>query len=75
MPDAVVRMDAVAEGHPRQVIVDLALLERLDSVGVQALVTLYKRVTEQGGKLVVVNAHDQPLAVLELLRLHALLEF
>ena len=65
------RIDAVVEASPRHVIVDLAELELLDSAGVHALVTLYKRVTAQGGRVVVVNAHDQPLAVLELFKLNA----
>jgi anti-anti-sigma factor len=68
--DAMWRIDAVVEESPRQVIVDLAQLELLDSAGVHALVTLYKRVTAQGGKVAVVNAHDQPLSVLGLLNLN-----
>jgi len=63
------RIDTVVEARPRQVIIDLAELKLLDSAGVHALVTLYKRVTAQGGKVAVVNAHDQPLAVLDLLKL------
>jgi anti-sigma B factor antagonist len=70
VPDALRRIDAVVEGNPRQVVVDLANLELLDSAGVHALVTLHERVTERGGKVVVVAAHDQPLMVLELLNLH-----
>ena len=65
------QIDAVVEARPRQVIVDLAELELLDSAGVHALVTLYKRVTALGGGVVVVDAHDQPLAVLELFKLNA----
>ena len=62
------KIEAIAEA--RHVIVDLAELELLDSAGVHALVKLYKRVTAQGGKMVVVHAHDQPLAVLALLNLN-----
>ena len=67
--DALPRMDSVAEDS--HVVVDLAALELLDSAGVHALVTLYKRVTAKGGKMVVINAHDQPLAVLGVLNLKA----
>ena len=69
--DAMWRIEAVLEESPRQVIVDLDQLELLDSAGVHALVTLYKRVTAQGGRVAVVNVHDQPLAVLQLLNLNA----
>ena len=69
--DAMRRIEPVVEARPRHLIVDLAELELLDSAGVHALVTLYKRVTAHGGKMVVVNAHDQPLAVLGVLKLKA----
>jgi anti-sigma B factor antagonist len=41
----------------------------IDSSGVGAIVSLFKRVKADGGKVVVVRAHDQPLAVLKLLKL------
>ena len=65
------RFEDAAAGNPRQLVVDFADLDLLDSAGVHALVTLYKRVTAQGGKMVVVHAHDQPLKVLEILKLTA----
>ena len=51
--------------------VDLDELTILDSMGVGAIVSLWKRVKAQGGKVVVVHAHAQPLLVLKLLRLEA----
>jgi anti-sigma B factor antagonist len=65
---ALARINAVVLGNPREVIVDLGDLRLLDSTGVQTLLTLHKRVTAQGGRIAVINAKDQPLAVLELLR-------
>jgi anti-anti-sigma factor len=41
----------------------------LDSSGVGALVSLYKRVRAQGGDVVVTGLRDQPLAIFRLLRL------
>lgn len=67
--EALSEIDAVVETEPTRVVVDLGDLERLDSAGVHALVTLYKRVTRTGGTVVVVNAKAQPLMVLELLKL------
>jgi len=64
-------LDAAVADHPRRVTVDLDELTVLDSLGVGAIVSLWKRVKAQGGKLVVVHAHAQPLLVLKVLRLDA----
>jgi anti-sigma B factor antagonist len=65
-------LDAAVADHPRRVTVDLDELTILDSMGVGAIVSLWKRVKAQGGKVVVVRAHAQPLLVLKLLRLDAI---
>jgi anti-sigma B factor antagonist len=62
-------LDAAVADHPRHVTVDLDEVTLLDSMGVGAIVSLWKRVKAQGGKVVVVHAHAQPLLVLKLLRL------
>ena len=54
---------------PTKVEVDLSALRMLDSSGVGALVSLYKRVRAQGGEVVMVGLRDQPLAIFRLLRL------
>ena len=54
---------------PRRVEIDLSALRMLDSSGVGALVSLYKRVSSQGGTVVIVGLRDQPLAIFRLLRL------
>jgi anti-sigma B factor antagonist len=54
---------------PARVEVDLSALRLLDSSGVGALVSLYKRVRAQGGQVVVSGLRDQPLAIFRLLRL------
>ena len=41
----------------------------LDSSGVGALVSLYKRVRAYGGEVVMIGLRDQPLAIFRLLRL------
>jgi anti-sigma B factor antagonist len=66
-------IDAVVADKPRRVTVDLDLVTLLDSTGVGAIVSLWKRVKAQGGQVVVVRAHDQPLAVLKLLKLDTVL--
>lgn len=64
-------LDAAVADRPQRVTVDLDELTILDSMGVGAIVSLWKRVKAQGGKVVVVRAHAQPLLVLKLLRLDA----
>jgi anti-sigma B factor antagonist len=55
--------------QPARVDVDLSRLRMVDSSGVGALVSLYKRVRAQGGSVVVSGLRDQPLAIFRLLRL------
>jgi anti-sigma B factor antagonist len=62
-------LDAVVAERPQRVTVDLSLVTLLDSTGVGAIVSLFKRIKAQGGQVVVVHAHSQPLAVLKLLKL------
>jgi anti-sigma B factor antagonist len=55
--------------QPSRIDVDLARLRMVDSSGVGALVSLYKRARAQGGSVVVNGLRDQPLAIFRLLRL------
>jgi anti-sigma B factor antagonist len=61
--------DQVVADKPSRVTIDLESLTLIDSSGVGAIVSLFKRVKAGGGKVVVVHAQDQPLAVLKLLKL------
>lgn len=58
----------VADGR-RRVTVDIAGVTMIDSSGVGAIVSLFKRIKAEGGQVLVVGAKDQPLAVLKLLKL------
>jgi anti-sigma B factor antagonist len=62
-------LDAVVADRPRRVTVDFEALTVIDSSGVGAIVSLFKRIKADGGDVVVVHAQEQPLAVLRLLRL------
>lgn len=66
-------MDAVVAECPRRVTVDLDKVPLMDSSGARAIMSLWKRVTAQGGAVAVVHAHDQPLMVLKLLKLDVVL--
>ena len=61
--------DAVVAAQRARVSLDLTKLTLIDSSGVGALVSLYKRVKAQGGQVVVFGVRDQPLSVFKLLKL------
>jgi anti-sigma B factor antagonist len=62
-------LEKLVKGRPALVEVDLSTLRMVDSSGVGALVSLYKRVRAQGGSVVIKGLRDQPLAIFRLLRL------
>lgn len=62
-------LDSLAGQNGRQVVVDMSGLRLIDSSGVGALVSLYKRVRENGGNVRFDGVSDQPLAIFKLLRL------
>lgn len=65
--------DLVAAGSVHSVVVDLSELRMIDSSGVGAIVSLYKRVRAKGGRVSVTGLNGQPLAVIKLLRLDKVL--
>lgn len=66
-------VDRVVAQAPRQVVVDCSDLQLIDSSGVGAIVSLYKRVRAHGGTVVVTGLRDQPLAIFRLLKLDTVL--
>jgi anti-sigma B factor antagonist len=62
-------LEKLVKTRPGVVDVDLSQLRMVDSSGVGALVSLYKRVRAQGGTVVIKGLRDQPLAIFRLLRL------
>jgi anti-sigma B factor antagonist len=62
-------LDRLVETRPKSVEVDLSELRLIDSSGIGALVSLYKRVRQKGGNVVIVGVRDQPLAIFQLLQL------
>ncbi len=67
-------LDRVVEDGRRDVTVDLSQLRLVDSSGVGALVSLYKRVRAGGGQVVFTNVTSQPLVIFKLLRLDIVFE-
>ena len=61
--------DSVVADRKKRVIVDIEAVTMIDSSGVGAIVSLFKRVKAEGGQVLVVGAKDQPLAVFKLLKL------
>jgi anti-sigma B factor antagonist len=62
-------IDALVSEKRRVVTVNLSALRLIDSSGVGAIVSLYKRMRAQGCGVVVKGLRDQPLAIFRLLRL------
>jgi anti-sigma B factor antagonist len=67
--DLRVELEKLVAARPKSVEVDLSRLRMIDSSGVGALVSLYKRVRAQGGSVVIKGIRDQPLAIFQLLKL------
>lgn len=68
-PDIRPIFDAVVADRRRRVTIDIAKVTMIDSSGIGAIVSLFKRVKADGGQVQVVGARDQPLAVFKLLKL------
>lgn len=62
-------IEAVIAEKRLDVTVDLGALRLIDSSGIGALVSLYKRAKDYGGKVRVRGLRDQPLSIFKLLRL------
>ena len=62
-------VDRIGSLRPQRVEVDLSKLRMVDSSGVGAIVSLYKRVRAHEGVVVIMGLRDQPLAIFRLLRL------
>src|SRR5436189_6313585 len=62
-------LDALVDEKKQAVTVDLSELRLIDSSGVGALVSLYKRVRANGGEVRFVGVTAQPLVIFKLLRL------
>jgi anti-sigma B factor antagonist len=63
----------IGEDQPSKVLIDLSRLRLIDSSGVGAIVSLFKKVKAYEGSLAVVGVQDQPLAILRLLQLDRVL--
>lgn len=62
-------LDELVRDQRRNVKVDLSELRMVDSSGVGALVSLYKRVRAYGGDVTFAGVTAQPLVIFKLLRL------
>jgi len=62
-------VDALVAEKRQDITLDMGGLRQLDSTGVGVIVSLYKRVTADGGLVKIINVQGQPLAMFRLLRL------
>ncbi len=72
-PDIRPLIEAIVAERRTKVVVDLSRLRLIDSSGVGAVVSLYKRVRADGGEVTVEGLRDQPLAIFKLLRLERIM--
>jgi anti-sigma B factor antagonist len=72
-PEMRAPLDTVVAARRPKIEVDLSSLRSIDSSGVGAIVSLYKRVRAQGGSVRLQGLNGQPLAIFQLLRLDRLL--
>jgi anti-sigma B factor antagonist len=68
-PDIRPTFDAVADGEPKRVVLDLSALRLIDSSGVGAIVSLFKRVRAAGGEFEVTGIQGQPKSIFKVLSL------
>ena len=68
-PEVRSRLDALVNARPSHITVDLAELHQIDSTGVGALVSLFKRIRAYGGVFTIANLRGQPRGIFEILRL------
>jgi len=68
-PELRTTLDEIAQAQPKKVVVDLSGLELVDSSGVGAIVSLFKRVRSMGGEFEVVGVQGQPRSIFKVLRL------
>jgi anti-sigma B factor antagonist len=61
--------EQIADEKPSKVVLDLLNLRLIDSSGVGAIVSLFKRVKASGGTFEVINLHGQPSSIFKVLRL------
>lgn len=61
--------DEIAAGSPPRVVLDLSGLRLIDSSGVGAIVSLFKRVRAAGGTFEVTGVQGQPRSIFKVLRL------
>jgi anti-sigma B factor antagonist len=66
-------IDALVAERRRTITVDLSGLTLVDSSGVGAIVSLYKRIRADGGAVKVIGLRDQPLTIFKLLHLDKVL--
>jgi anti-sigma B factor antagonist len=68
-PEVRETFDEIVESQPARVTLDLTSLRLIDSSGVGAIVSLFKRVRAQGGQFVVLGVRGQPRAIFRVLKL------
>ncbi len=62
-------LQTLLEEAPKELVVDLSMVEMIDSVGLGVLVAAHNSLKESGGRLTVTNASDDIFSLLRTMRL------
>jgi anti-sigma B factor antagonist len=62
-------IERIVAEHVGKVVVELSALRLIDSSGVGAIVSLFKRVRAEGGQFEVAGVQGQPLMIFQVLKL------
>jgi anti-sigma B factor antagonist len=66
-------LEELLQRRPQKVAVDVSKLRLIDSSGVGLLISLFRRLKAQGGRMALRGAQEQPLFILRLMRLDHIL--
>jgi anti-sigma B factor antagonist len=69
VPELKATLEGIAQGKPKQVVLDLSELSYLSSAGVSAIITASEELKARGAELVITGAYGPVKLVLEMLGL------
>ncbi len=69
-PDVRGTFDEIVDAKPKAVVLDLSALRVIDSSGVGAIVSLFKRLRAEGATFEVRGVNGQPLSIFKVLNLN-----
>jgi anti-sigma B factor antagonist len=66
--------NGIIEKNPKEVVIDLSKLKSITSSGIGKIVSLYKDLNKEGGKIRIVGANDTIMQIFKIVKLDKLME-